>query len=113
MTDPITSAPLPDDAGAETVCVLRLYVAGTSPRSTTALANLRRLCEDNMHGRYELEVIDILEHPELAASDNVVAIPTLIRKLPPLLRKVIGDLSDTEQVLMGLELLPVGRKQPA
>jgi circadian clock protein KaiB len=100
-------------ADADAVWSLRLYIAGTSVRCAAALVNLRRICEANLCGRYELEVIDVLEHPELAAADNIVAIPTLIRKLPPLLRKIVGDLSNTERVLIGLELQRVDRKPAA
>jgi circadian clock protein KaiB len=83
---------------------LRLYVAGQTPKSLTALANLRRLCESQLAGRYQLEVIDLLEHPHLARRDEILAVPTLVRKLPPPIRKVIGDLSSQERVLVGLGL---------
>jgi circadian clock protein KaiB len=85
---------------------LRLYIAGQSPRSLRALANLKALCEEHLTGRYELEIIDLVEHPSLARSDDIVAIPTLVRRLPAPLHKVIGDLSDTERVLIGLRLRP-------
>lgn len=85
---------------------LRLYVAGQSPRSLHALANLQRLCEDNLAGHYEIEVIDLVERPSLARGDDILAIPTLVRRLPTPLRKIIGDLSDTDRVLAGLELQP-------
>lgn len=97
------------DAGGvepeEEFCRLRLYVAGQSPKSLKALANLRRLCEENLPTRYEIEVIDLLEHPLLAAGDEIMAIPTLVRRLPEPMRKVIGDLSDAERVIVGLQLL--------
>lgn len=83
---------------------LRLYVAGQTPKSLTALANLKRLCETELAGRYQLEVIDLLEHPHLASRDEILAVPTLVRKLPPPIRKVIGDLSSKERVLVGLGL---------
>ncbi len=83
---------------------LRLYVAGQTPKSLTALANLKRLCESELAGRYQLEVIDLLEHPHLASQDEILAVPTLVRKLPPPIRKVIGDLSSKERVLVGLGL---------
>jgi len=83
---------------------LRLYVAGQTPRSITALANLTRLCETRLTGRYEIEVIDLLRHPHLARQDQIVAIPTLVRKLPRPMRKIIGDLSRRERVLLGLGL---------
>ncbi len=83
---------------------LRLYVAGQTPKSLIALANLKRLCESELAGRYQLEVIDLLEHPHLASQDEILAVPTLVRKLPPPIRKVIGDLSSKERVLVGLGL---------
>jgi circadian clock protein KaiB len=86
--------------------ILRLYVAGQTPRSLTAFSNLKRICEEHMAGQYEIEVIDLLENPQLAAGDQILAIPTLVRKLPPPVRKIIGDLSNTERVLVGLDLRP-------
>src|SRR5271154_7078482 len=83
---------------------LRLYVAGQTPRSVTAFANLKRLCEEHLAGKFEIEVIDLIENPRLAREDQIVAIPTLVRKLPEPIRKVIGDLSDTERTLVGLQL---------
>lgn len=83
---------------------LRLYVAGQSPRSATALDNLRRLCEERLRGRYRIEVVDLLKNPRLAKDDQILAIPTVVRKLPPPVRRMIGDLSDTERVLVGLDL---------
>jgi circadian clock protein KaiB len=85
---------------------LRLYVAGQSPKSLRAFANLKALCEEYLAGRYEIEIIDLVEHPALARSDDILAIPTLVRRLPVPLRKVIGDLSNTERVLVGLRLEP-------
>lgn len=85
---------------------LRLYVAGQTPNSLQAFANLKTLCEEHLRGRYQIEVIDLLENPKLAAGDQIVAIPTLVRKLPPPMRKIIGDLSSTERVLVGLDLQP-------
>ena len=85
---------------------LRLYVAGQSPKSLVAFANLQRLCEDHLQGKYRLEVVDLLENPDLAQTDQIVAIPTLVRKLPEPIRKIIGDLSNRERVLVGLELRP-------
>ncbi|PJA27992.1 MAG: circadian clock protein KaiB [Zetaproteobacteria bacterium CG_4_9_14_3_um_filter_54_145] len=84
--------------------ILKLYVAGQSPKSIKAIANIQKICRENLHGRYELEVIDLYERPELAQADQIVALPTLIRKLPPPLRRIIGDLSDTERVLVGLDI---------
>ena len=92
-------------AGAEIWC-LRLYVAGQSPKSLRAFANLTTLCEEHLPGHYEIEIIDLLERPALARSDDIVAIPTLVRRLPIPLRKVIGDLSNSERVLVGLGLQP-------
>jgi circadian clock protein KaiB len=85
---------------------LRLYVAGQTPKSIAAFANLKRLCETHLAGRYKIEVIDLLENPQLARGDQIVAIPTLVRKLPEPMRKIIGDLSDTARVLVGLQLCP-------
>ncbi len=83
---------------------LRLYVAGQTPRSLTAFANLKRICETHLKGRYRIEVIDLVEQPHLSKGDQILAIPTLVRKLPEPVRKIIGDLSDTERVLVGLDL---------
>ncbi len=83
---------------------LRLYIAGQSPKSLRALANLKKLCVEHLGDRYEIEVIDLLEHPERAQGDDILAIPTLVRRLPTPLRKTIGDLSDTQRVLVGLQL---------
>jgi circadian clock protein KaiB len=85
---------------------LRLYVAGLTPRSARAIANIKDICEDRLKGRYSLRVIDILQQPALAKDEQIVAVPTLLRKLPPPLRRMIGDLSDRERVLVGLDLKP-------
>lgn len=85
---------------------LRLYVAGKTPRSVTALENLKRICEEHLKGKYRIEVIDLLEKPSLARGDQILAIPTLVRSLPTPMRKIIGDLSNTEKVLVGLDLRP-------
>jgi circadian clock protein KaiB len=85
---------------------LRLYIAGQTPKSVAALANLRRICDEHMNGQYEVEVIDLLESPHLAQKDQIVAIPTLVRQLPEPLKRVIGDLSNTQRVLIGLDLEP-------
>jgi circadian clock protein KaiB len=87
---------------------LRLYVAGQTPRSIAAFSNLKKICEEHLSGKYHIEVVDLLEEPQLASGDQILAIPTLVRKLPPPLRKIIGDLSDTERVLVGLDLRPAG-----
>jgi circadian clock protein KaiB len=86
--------------------VLRLYVTGTSPRAQVAIANLRRICEQDLRGQYDLEIVDVLEHPEIAEQERILATPTLIKQLPPPLRRVIGDLSDKDKVLLGLEVRP-------
>ena len=88
---------------------LRLYVAGQTPKSITALANLKRLCEDHLAGRYKIDVVDLQKQPQLARRDEIVVIPTLVRQLPPPLRKIIGDLSNQQKVLVGLDMLPVER----
>ncbi len=85
---------------------LRLYVAGQTTRSVAAFGNLKKLCEEHLAGRYEIEVVDLLKNPRLAAGDQILAIPTLVRKLPPPMRKIIGDLSNTERVLVGLAIEP-------
>src|SRR5579872_642121 len=85
---------------------LRLYVAGKTAKSVAALDNLRRLCEEHLRGKYRIEVVDLLVHPQLAKGDQIIAIPTLIRKLPAPIRKVIGDLSNAERTLVGLQLRP-------
>lgn len=92
--------------GALATYMLRLYVTGTSPRAQVAIGNLRRICEQELRGQYELEVIDVLEHPEVAEREKILATPTLIKQLPPPLRRVIGDLSDKDKVLLGLEVRP-------
>lgn len=86
---------------------LRLYVAGQTSRSLAALANLKQICEEHLQGRYRIEVIDLLEHPQLARGDQILALPTLVRKLPEPIRKLVGDLSDTERALVGLDLRPI------
>ena len=86
--------------------ILRLYVAGQTRKSLAAFANLKKICEEHLQGRYRIEVIDLLEHPQLAKGDQILAIPTLVRELPPPIKKIIGDLSDTEKVLVGLDLRP-------
>jgi circadian clock protein KaiB len=85
---------------------LRLYVAGQTPKSLLAFANLKKICEEHMAGQYRIEVIDLFENPQLAKGDQIFAIPTLVRQLPPPLKKIIGDLSNTERVLIGLDIRP-------
>jgi circadian clock protein KaiB len=106
MTDDqntVDTVPEPED---DHVWQLRLYVAGRTPKSVAAFANLKRICEEHMKGRYHVEVIDLLEQPQLAAGDQILAIPTLVRKLPEPLKRIIGDLSNEERVLVGLDLRP-------
>ena len=91
---------------------LKLYVAGQTPKSLAAISNLKRICEEHIAERYTIEVIDLLERPQLAREDEVFAIPTLVRQLPPPLRKIIGDLSDTERVLVGLQIVPAPARGP-
>jgi len=85
---------------------LRLYVAGQTPKSVAALGNLKRLCETHLSGRYQIEIIDLLKNPRLAAGDQILAVPTLVRKLPVPIKKIIGDLSNEERVLVGLDVQP-------
>lgn len=92
--------------GAECPYELRLYVAGQTPRSMEAFTNLKNICEEHLKGRYSIEVIDLLENPRLAKGDQILAIPTLVRRLPEPVRKIIGTLADTERVLVGLDLRP-------
>jgi len=92
--------------GDREIWELRLYIAGQTPRSMMAFANLKRLCEEHLPGRFTIEVVDLLQNPQLAAGDQIVAIPTLVRKLPEPLRKIVGDLRDTERTLVGLQLRP-------
>ena len=84
--------------------VLKLYVAGASPKSAIAITNIKRICEENLPGRYELEVIDLYQQPQLAQGQQIIAVPTLIRKLPAPLTRIIGDMSNTERVLVGLDI---------
>ncbi len=106
----------PDTPGAPAAdaeyWILRLYIAGQSPRSLRALANLRRICADDVDARYRLEVIDLHQQPELAQCDQIVALPALIKRLPEPLRSIVGDMSSTERVLVGLDLLPRSPRLP-
>ncbi len=85
---------------------LRLYIAGQTARAAAAIANLERICEERLQGRYQLEVVDLLRNPQLARGDQILAIPTLVRRLPPPIKRLIGNLADTERVLVGLDLRP-------
>jgi len=87
--------------------ILRLYVAGKTPKALTAFTNLKKICEEQLNGKYSIEVIDLLINPQLGVEDQILALPTLVRKLPVPVRKIIGDLSNTERVLVGLDLLPI------
>ena len=93
-----------DAALQQSKYVLRLYVTGTTPRSQRAIVNIRKICEEHLEGRYELEVIDIIQHPTLAKGEQIIAAPTLIKKLPMPIRRFIGDMSQTERILLGLDL---------
>ncbi|MGA2010470.1 MAG: circadian clock KaiB family protein [Solirubrobacteraceae bacterium] len=95
------------DATAGERFLLRLYVAGMTPKSLRAFANLKRICEEHLQGCYEIEVIDLMERPQLAAGEEIIAVPTLVRALPEPMVKIIGDLSDTERVMVGLQLTPL------
>jgi circadian clock protein KaiB len=92
--------------------ILRLFVTGPTPHSTRAISNIRRICEDHLEGRYDLEVIDISQHPALAEGEQIIAAPTLIKKLPLPLRRFIGDMSQTERILLGLDLRNAAEKPP-
>lgn len=102
MTTPDQEATPPDE-----IWRLRLYVAGQTPKALTAFENLKRICEEHLKGRYTIEVIDLLVNPQLAEGDQIIATPTLIRNLPTPIKKIIGDLSNTEKVLVGLDLRKV------
>jgi circadian clock protein KaiB len=107
LTKPKSAAPEAMSTKAESrTFVLRLYVAGQTPKSIAAFTNLNKICKEHLAGRYQIEVIDLLENPKLARGDQILAIPTLVRELPVPVRKIIGDLSNTERVLIGLDLLP-------
>jgi circadian clock protein KaiB len=95
-----------DRSNSECPYELRLYVAGQTPRSLEAFSNLKKICEEHLKERYSIEVIDLLENPKLARGDQILAIPTLVRRLPEPIRKIIGTLADTERVLIGLDLRP-------
>src|SRR5580765_779767 len=96
--------PTPTSPGHTKAYMLRLYIAGQTPKSVLALANLKEICETHLQGRYEIEVIDLLENPKLAQGDQILALPTLVRRLPEPIKKIIGDLSNTERVLVGLDI---------
>jgi circadian clock protein KaiB len=99
--------PSSPDSPAEALFELRLYIAGQTTKSLTALVNLKRICETHLAGQYRIEVIDLLKTPQLAAGDQILAVPTLVRRLPEPIKKIIGDLSNEERILVGLDLQPV------
>ena len=105
-TGPGVDAAPPPGADDDGTYNLRLYVAGQTPKSITAFANLKKLCEEYLPGRYKIEVIDLVENPQLAAGDQILALPTLVRKLPEPLKRIIGSLSDKEKFLVGMDLKP-------
>jgi circadian clock protein KaiB len=104
------SPPTQAAIGNEDVIELRLYIAGQTRKSIAALTNLRRICEEHLAGRYRVEVIDLMENPQRAQHDQILAIPTLVRRLPEPIRRIIGDLSNSERVLVGLEVEPKPRE---
>lgn len=108
MNEQYTATPeLPANGDPTKTWLLRLYVAGASPKSLAAFERLKTMCEEHIPGKYHIEVIDLMKDPQLAEGDQIVAIPTLVRKLPPPIRKIIGDLSDTERALVGLQIREV------
>ena len=96
-----------ENSGTQQSWILKLYVAGQTKKSVAAIANLRTICEKHLKGIYKIEIVDLLGHPELAKKDQILAIPTLVRQLPPPVKKIIGDLSDCEKVLLGLDVVAV------
>ena len=100
LSEDVTATPSP----ADQTYSLRLYVAGQTPKSVLAFTNLKQICEQHLLGRYQIEIIDLLENPQLARGDQILAVPTLVRRLPEPIKKIIGDLSNTERVLVGLDL---------
>ncbi|WP_271253707.1 circadian clock KaiB family protein [Pseudanabaena sp. Chao 1811] len=103
MTDHLSKEPT--DLSQPETWQLRLYVAGQTPKSLVAFANLKNICEEYLHGQYSIEIIDLTKQPQLAIQDSIVALPTLVRKLPEPIKKIIGDLSNTEKVLVGLQII--------
>jgi len=101
-----SNTPSSESAPSSEVQILRLYIAGQTPRSVKAFANLKKICEEHLTGKYRFEVIDLTQNPQLAAGDQILAVPTLVRRLPEPVRKIIGDLSNTERVLVGLDIRP-------
>jgi circadian clock protein KaiB len=106
MTEIRPNTPSSEAKPVDAEQILRLYIAGQTPRSIKAFANLKRICEEHLKGRYRIEVIDLIQNPQLAAGDQILAVPTLVRLLPEPVRKIIGDLSNTDRVLVGLDVRP-------
>jgi circadian clock protein KaiB len=106
MKRKVAGGPRKNAKPKEDIWELRLYVAGQTPKSLVAFSNLKKICEEHLKGKYHIEVIDLLKNPQLARGDQILAIPTLVRKLPPPLKKIIGDLSNTLRVLVGLDVRP-------
>jgi circadian clock protein KaiB len=106
MSQPRNVAGTGTGADSDETWDLRLYVTGRSPKCLRAIENLQRVCEEYLAGRYRIEVVDLLENPRLAADDQILAVPTVVRRLPPPMRKIVGDLSDTDRLLVGLQLRP-------
>ena len=108
MASKVLEAPVPQapQAGKLRFWELRLYVAGKTPHCTAAFSNLKKVCETHLAGKYHIDVIDLLDNPQLARGDQILAVPTLVRRLPPPLKKILGDLSNTERVLVGLDIRP-------
>jgi circadian clock protein KaiB len=94
---------------SEDVWILKLYVAGQTPKSIAAFANLKKICEEHLAGKYRIEIVDLVKNPKLARGDQILAVPTLVRQLPPPVKKLIGDLANTERVLVGLDLQPAAK----
>ena len=103
-----TQGPLETGEKPPAFWILKLYVAGQTPKSVAAFANLKRICETHMQGQYQIQVIDLLENPKLAKGDQIIAVPSLVRQLPPPLKKIVGDLANEERVLVGLDLRAAG-----
>jgi circadian clock protein KaiB len=111
--DPAGRAPQTPTGGPLSNYILKLYVTGKTAKADVAIANLRRICDEELQGAYELQIIDVLERPDLAETDKILATPTLIKRLPPPLRRVIGDLSDKHKVLLGLDVRPDAAAPPS
>ncbi len=95
---------------AEDIWILKLYVAGQTSKSLAAFANLKKICEEHLAGKYRIEIVDLLKNPQLAKGDQIIAVPTLVRQLPPPVKKIIGDLANKERVLIGLDVVPAAKK---